>query len=143
MQILIADAPIYKCEGVVTVKILRFTKEVKIGEYEFIVKKLAAGENLEIQTSAFKFKDNVDITKLKDDNVGASFITDTGTLRLMTVSKSILKWNIEADESTPENMKFLEINLENVKLLPNDVFSELEREIKEINKVPSKIEIKN
>ncbi|HNY10696.1 MAG TPA: hypothetical protein PKK26_03800 [Candidatus Wallbacteria bacterium] len=124
-------------------KILKFTKEVKFGDYEFIIKKLAAGENLEIQTNAFKFKDNVDLTKIKDDNVGASVITDTATLRLMTVSKSIIKWNIEADESVPENTKFLEINLENVKLLPNDVFTELEREIKAINKAPSKGEVKN
>ena len=126
-------------------KIVRFTKEIKIEEcgFEGIIRKLSAGDHLEVQSAAFKIKDNVDMTKIKEENMGSAVITDTGAMRLIKVQKSIVKWNVEAEDSTPENPKILDINLENIKALDIDVFNALEREVNDLNKTPSKTEIKN
>lgn len=126
-------------------KIVRLTKEIKIEKYGFegIIKKLSAGDHLEVQSAAFKIKDNVDMTKIKEENMGSAVITDTGAMRLIKVQKAIVKWNVEAEDSTPENPKILDINLENIKALDIDVFNALEREVNDLNKTPSKTEIKN
>lgn len=126
-------------------KIVKLTKEIKLDEFGFegIIRKLSAGDHLEIQSAAFKLKDNVDMSKIKEENIGSAVITDTGAMRLLKVLRSIVKWNVEAEDSTPENPKNLEINLENLKALDVEIFNALEYEVKCLNPSPSKKEIKN
>lgn len=126
-------------------KIVKMTKKINLKEFGFegTIRKLSAGDHLEIQSAAFKIKDNVDVSKLKEENIGSAVVTDTGAMRLLKVLKSITEWNVEAEDSTDKTPKYLEINLDNLKLLDIEIFNALEKEVNELSTIPTKKEIKN
>lgn len=125
-------------------KLVKFTKEIVHGEFKAIIKKLSAYDMMSIQKKAIKFKDSAAGAEINKNNIFQHIETDQSALRLGQVLASVISWNLEADDSTETEIKYLPINEETLKHadFPNELFLFIETEVNALNN-PSKDEIKN
>lgn len=126
-------------------KLVKFTKEIILGDFKAVIRKMSAGSMMDIQKKVIKVKDTAAMaTEINKDNVLQYTETDTAMFRLEQVLASLVSWNLEADDSTPENIKYLPITAEIIKsdIFPNDLFVFIEKEVSNFNN-PKKSDIKN
>lgn len=125
-------------------KLKRTTKEIKKDEFVAIIRKLSAYDVAEIQKKSIKFKDNAAGVEINKKNFMQFTETDSTNLRFGMVLASLVKWNIETEDSTPENIKYVPITEEFLKSpdFDNDLFLFIEQEVNQLNN-PSVEEIKN
>lgn len=121
-------------------KIKKTTKEIMHGDFKAIIKKLSADDMLEIQSAAVKIK-NID-SKLNNANVADYTEIDNKKFRVLRFIKSIVNWNIETEDSTDEAVKHLPIDENSLKVLDNELFTFIEKEINDYNS-PSDEQLKN
>lgn len=121
-------------------KIKKTTKEIIHGDFKAIIKKLSADDMLEIQSTAVKIK-NID-SKLNNANVADYTEIDNKKFRVLRFIKSIVNWNIETEDSTDEVVKHLPIDENSLKLVDNELFTFIEKEINDYNS-PSDEQLKN
>jgi hypothetical protein len=121
-------------------KIKKTTKEIMHGDFKAIIKKLSADDMLEIQSAAVKIK-NID-SKLNNANVADYTEIDNKKFRVLRFIKSIVNWNIETEDSTDEVVKHLPIDENSLKVLDNELFTFIEKEINDYNS-PSDEQLKN
>ena len=121
-------------------KIKRSTKEIINEDFKAIIKKLSADDMLDIQSASVKIK-NID-SKLNDSNVADYTEIDNKKFRTLRFLKAIISWNLETEDSTDEAPKYLPIDENALKLLDNDLFTFIEKEINNFNN-PSENQLKN
>lgn len=121
-------------------KLRKTTKEIILGEFKGIIRKLTADDMLEIQSASVKIK-NID-SKLNNANVTDYTEIDNKKFRVLRFVKSIVSWNIETEDSTDELVKYLPIDENSLKVLDNELFSFIEKEINNLNN-PSDEQLKN
>ncbi len=125
-------------------KLVKFTKEIVLGDFKAIIRKTSAFDIMSLQKKAIKFKDNAAGVEITKNNMLQYTETDTAALRLGQVVASLVKWNLEDETSTPENPVYLPITEEIIKsdIFPNDLFLFIEKEVNEFNE-PKASDIKN
>ena len=125
-------------------KLSKTTKEINRGEFTAVLKKLSAFEKMTIQKKAIKFKDSAAGAEINKSNIFQHIETDQTALRLGQVLHSLVSWNLEAEDSTNDNPKYLPITEETLKNadFPNELFLFIENEVNELNN-PSAKETKN
>ena len=125
-------------------KLVRFTKEIQLGDFKAIIRKISAYDIMDLQKKAIKFKENAAGVEITKNNMMQYTETDTAALRLGQVTASIVKWNLEDETSTPENPVYLPITEATIKsdIFPNDLFLFIEKEVNEFN-TPKESDIKN
>ena len=121
-------------------KLRKTTKEITHGEFKGIIRKLTADDMLEIQSASVKIK-NID-SKLNNANIADYTEVDNKKFRVLRFVKSIVSWNIELDDSTEEAVKYLPIDENSLKVLDNELFTFIEKEINNLNN-PSDEQLKN
>jgi len=121
-------------------KLRKTTKEITLGEFKAIIRKLTADDMLEIQSAAVKIK-NVD-SKLNNANIADYTEVDNKKFRVLRFVKSIVSWNIETEDSTEDAVKYLPIDENSLKVLDNELFTFIEKEINNLNN-PSDEQLKN
>ncbi len=121
-------------------KLRKTTKEITLGEFKAIIRKLTADDMLEIQSAAVKIK-NVD-SKLNNANIADYTEVDNKKFRVLRFVKSIVSWNIETEDSTEDAVKYLAIDESSLKILDNEIFTFIEKEINNLNN-PSDEQLKN
>lgn len=121
-------------------KLRKTTKEITHGEFKGIIRKLTADDMLEIQSASVKIK-NID-SKLSNANMADYTEIDNKKFRVLRFVKSIVSWNIELDDSTEEAVKYLPIDENSLKVLDNELFTFIEKEINNLNN-PSDEQLKN
>lgn len=121
-------------------KLRKTTKEITLGEFKAIIRKLTADDMLEIQSASVKIK-NID-SKLSNANMADYTEIDNKKFRVLRFVKSIVSWNIETEDSTEEAVKYLPIDENSLKVLDNELFTFIEKEINNLNN-PSDEQLKN
>lgn len=120
-------------------KIVKMTYKRDIGEgFEVVLKRLSAAEFLDIQGRAVTVKPAAGMTK---ENAGNYTTVDQRLFRTLRVLASIVSWNFETDDSTPESPKYIPINEDAFKLIDNNHLIAIENEIEKL--YPSQANLKN